>query len=71
MASVIAIAIVSFVLGVLLAGSVALGVIAILYREAADMVDSYMNAAARPAFAGRVGHRDSRPRIVVNDRGDV
>ncbi len=71
MGSVIAIAIVSFMLGALVAGSVALGVIAILYREAADMVDSYMSAATSPAFAGRAGHQDWRPRIVGSDHGDA
>lgn len=59
----------AFTLGVVITGLFALGVIAILYREAEAMVDSYMNAV--PGSRIPEGRRDWRPRIVAGGGAGV
>lgn len=66
----ILIAMTSFALGALITGVCALGVIGILYREAASMVDSYVNReplrAVSPHLRGRAGWT---PHIVAGGGG--
>ncbi|TNE42769.1 MAG: hypothetical protein EP345_06100 [Sphingomonadales bacterium] len=65
----ILIALAAFMLGVLITSLLALGAIAILYREAAAMVDSYMNAV--PGARIPRGSRDWRPLIIAGGGAGV